>query len=123
LSAGLPVPRQPAEISGASGQAVLINRARVIERGGRDVSGLFVLGAQRALELAHRHRIRMAVLTNGSPSCGSTYIHDGTFTSQTREGTGVTTALLENNGVRVFSQNQLDLAEAYLQTLERGDAQ
>ena len=46
LSGGLPVPRQPAEIeNGLSGDDVLDGRARVLEKGGRDVTALFVAGA------------------------------------------------------------------------------
>ena len=39
----------------------------------------FVFGARQALETARQHDIKIAVLTDGSPSCGSTYVYDGSF--------------------------------------------
>jgi uncharacterized protein YbbK (DUF523 family) len=58
---------------------VLDGVARVIEAGGKDVTPLFVAGAPAALELARAYCIRIAVLTDGSPSCGTSYLCDGTF--------------------------------------------
>lgn len=62
--------------------------------------------------------MRLAVLTDNSPSCGSTHIHDGGFAGVLRPGRGVTTALLEANGVRVFNQHQLRRAAAFLRSME-----
>ena len=42
----------------------------------------------------------LAVLKDGSPSCGLRTVYDGTF--QGRAVPGVTTALMEREGVRVF---------------------
>jgi uncharacterized protein YbbK (DUF523 family) len=56
----------------------------------------------------------MAVLTDGSPSCGSRYIYDGTFSGGTRTGTGVVAQLLLDNGIAVFSEDQLKRADAFL---------
>jgi uncharacterized protein YbbK (DUF523 family) len=121
VSGGLPVPRPPAEISSAAGPggaAVLDGAAQVTTAGGVDVTAAFVRGAERTLEVARQHAVRLAVLKEGSPSCGSGRIHDGTFTGTQAVGSGVTTALLERNGVRVFSEDQLDAAAAYLSELE-----
>jgi uncharacterized protein YbbK (DUF523 family) len=118
LTAGFAVPRPPAEIVGGEGQDVLAGHARILEDTGANVTKLFVTGAQKALEFARKHNLHLAILTDGSPSCGSSYIYDGTFQGETREGKGVVTTLLEQNGIRVFSDHQLEAADAYLKQLE-----
>ena len=110
VSGGLPVPRPAAEIVGGDGDAVLAGRARVETRDGDDVTDAFLRGARRALDLCHRHRIEVAVLTEASPSCGSSRIYDGSFARQATAGSGVTAALLRQRGIAVFSHEQLDAA-------------
>ena len=115
VTGGLPVPRPPAEISPAGGRPL-----RVRTRDGADVTDAFVRGADAALSTARRHDIKMAVLKDDSPSCGSTKVYDGTFTGHSIPGSGVTTQLLERHGIRVFSEDSLDEAAAYLLLLETG---
>lgn len=123
VSGGLPVPRPPAEISlGAGGAKVLLGQARVIDRQGQDVSDAFISGAQHVLLQAQSQDIRVAVLKEGSPSCGSGYIYDGSFTGQRMVERGVTAALLESAGIRVFSEDQFVAANDLLLQLEAGDA-
>src|SRR6185369_10118398 len=75
VAGGLPVPRPAAEMPGGAGGAkVLAGEASVMADDGRDVTSYFVDGARRALALAQAHGIRVAVLKEGSPSCGSGYI-------------------------------------------------
>ena len=120
LAGGLPVPRLPAEMpSGAGGLRVLQGVAVVRDAQGADVSAEFVRGAEAALQLARAHAIKLAVLKEGSPSCGSGFIYDGTFSGQRVTEQGVTTALLQQNGIRVFSEQQFDEADAFLAQLER----
>jgi uncharacterized protein YbbK (DUF523 family) len=118
VAAGLPVPRPPAEIVGGDGRTVLQQGAIVGDSTGADVTALFVRGARATLETARVNDARLAVLKDGSPSCATTYIHDGTFRSQRAPGQGVTTALLSQAGIRIFNERQLDEAAAYLETLE-----
>lgn len=61
----------------------------------------------------------MAVLKDGSPSCGSARIYDGSFSGEAKEGFGVTTALLERHGIRVFREKQTDEAAEYLRELQQ----
>ncbi|MER6582289.1 DUF523 domain-containing protein [Nonomuraea sp. NPDC001023] len=119
VAGGLPVPRPAAEIEGgAGGAAVLSGDARVLASDGSDVTAEFVAGARAALEAARSAGARLAVLKEGSPSCGALAIHDGTFGGRRVPGQGVTTALLEAHGVRVFTEDQLPAAADHLRDLE-----
>lgn len=120
VAGGLPVPRPPAEIfGGKTGGAVLAGDAQVRDNAGRDVSAYFVEGAKKALETAQKNHIKVAILKEKSPSCGSSFIYDGTFSGNRLEGQGVTTALLMKHGIRVFSENEIAAAALYLAELEK----
>jgi uncharacterized protein YbbK (DUF523 family) len=109
LAGGFAVPRPPAEIeAGGSGEDVLDGRARVIERGGRDVTDAFLDGARKALAVAAEQGCRFALLIDGSPSCGSRLIYDGSFSGTKHAGNGVTAALLARNGIAVFAPADTD---------------
>lgn len=119
VAGGLPVPRPPAEIAdGAGGMGVLQGTAKVMDATGIDVTGQFRQGAEQALQSAQSRRIRVAVLKEGSPSCGSSYTYDGSFTGRQLPLPGVTTARLREAGVQVFSETQLEQADAKLKKLE-----
>jgi uncharacterized protein YbbK (DUF523 family) len=121
VSGGLAVPRPPAEIVGSGdsdGGAVLDGSAQVRTGSGEDVTEFFLRGARLALETARRSDAQLAILKEGSPSCGSHRIYDGTFSETSIPGVGVTTTLLERVGIRVFSEDDLPAAAAYLSTLE-----
>lgn len=107
VAGGLPVPRAAAEIHAGDGDAVINGMAQVKTQDGSDVTEAFVDGAQQALALCRQHNITIAVLTETSPSCGSRQIYDGSFSRSKITGSGVTTALLQNNGIQVFNQHQL----------------
>ncbi|WP_197372932.1 DUF523 domain-containing protein, partial [Ralstonia pseudosolanacearum] len=104
------------------GAAVLRGTARVVEHHGHDVTDAFVLGAQRALAAAQEAGVRVAVLTERSPSCGSAFLYDGSFSEQLLHGEGVTAAALRQHGIRVFSQHQLDEAARLLDALDHGES-
>lgn len=119
VAGGLSVPRPPAEIIGkGGGSAVIEGRAKVINRHGRDVTEHFFDGAQKALEKALFWGVKVAVMKDGSPSCGSSYIYDGSFTGGRTAGQGVTAALLGQMGIRVFSERQIAQAAAHLTRLQ-----
>ncbi len=113
VMAGFPTPRPPAEIQhGFDGIDALTGKASIFEDTGRDVTQPFINGAQATLKIAQEHCCRFALLTDGSPSCGSTFIYDGEFRGSRKEGVGVVTALLQENGIEVFPEAQLaDLAD------------
>ena len=108
VAGGLPIPRPAAEIQASNGDAVLAGSARVQTRNGDDVTEYFIAGAELALDLCRQHAIRIAVLTERSPSCGSSLVYDGSFSRNTQPGSGVTSALLEQHGIAVFNQHQID---------------
>lgn len=118
VAGGLPVPRDAAEIQAGDGYAVLDKLARVISSNGRDVTDCFLRGANQALALCRQYAIRVAVLTELSPSCGSGQIYDGSFNRSRIDGVGVTTALLERHGISVFNQSQLSEAISHLNSIE-----
>ena len=62
-------------------------------------------GAQQTLNLCLRYGIKYAVLKEGSPSCGSREIYDGSFQGRRISGQGVTAALLQAHGIQVYSEN------------------
>jgi len=112
--AGMGVPRLPAEITGGDGFDVLSGYANVVNEVGLDVTDKFILGANLALSLCQQHDISVAVLSESSPSCGSTTIYDGHFRRHKITGKGVTVALLEKNGIQVFNQFELEKANLAL---------
>ena len=113
---GLGTPRPPAEIVHSSGVR------RVVTNAGRDVTRAFERGAEAVAAEAAVHEVRLAILKSGSPSCGSSFVYDGTFSGIRVPGEGVTTALLRERGIAVFSEEELDAADAYLESLSRGAA-
>jgi uncharacterized protein YbbK (DUF523 family) len=123
VAGGLDVPRPAAEILQGEGRHVLDGTRTVVTVGGTDVTPAFLKGARQALQQARAHDVGVAVLKDGSPSCGSTFIYDGSFEGVRRAGQGVTAALLEDNGIRVFSERQLTEAAACLERLENTTAQ
>lgn len=123
MAGGLPVPREPAEIEHGDAEAVLHGRAAVRTRDGVDVTDAFLRGAELALAECGRHGIRLAVLKQGSPSCGVDLVNDGGFTGRKIEGQGLTARLLTRHGIRVFGEHQITAASAYLSALEGTDGQ
>ncbi len=100
-SGGLGTPRDPADLTGGDGGAVLDGRARVVTASGRDVTAEFLAGASAALAAARAAGARRAVLTARSPSCGVGRVWcDGRLVS----GHGVTAALLAREGIEVSAR-------------------
>ncbi len=113
VAGGLGVPRLPAEIQNGTGEQVLDEQACLIDSAGKDVTPEFVSGAQQALALAQANNIRVAILKARSPSCGNTQIYDGTFSKRLIYGSGVTAALLERHGIKVFNEDKIAAAVDY----------
>ena len=95
---GLSIPRDPSEIKGDL----------VISNKGNDVTSNYLSGAYQALQLVGISNITKAVLKDGSPSCGSTYIYDGTFTKNKINGMGITAKLLKENNIIIYNENEIE---------------
>lgn len=95
---GLETPRLPCEIQGD----------KVIRRDGKDKTGAYLLGAERALAIARENGCSAAVLKNKSPSCGKIR-YDGTFSKTLINLPGITAKLFIAEGIPVFSEEEIDL--------------
>ena len=95
---GLSTPRPPAERQGD----------QVVTKEGRDVTAEYRKGAEEALKLARLFDCQAAVLKVRSPSCGCGEIYDGTFSGTRVPGDGVTAALLRENGLKLWTEDDLD---------------
>ncbi len=104
---GMSTPREPSEIIELDTKDVIKGQISVINNKMLDVTNKFKEGAKETLKIANIYNCKEAILKDGSPSCGSSYIYDGTFSSKKIDGIGVTTALLINNGIKVISENEL----------------
>lgn len=80
----------------------------VINKYGNDVTLEFNKGANLTLELCKKYNITKAILKDGSPSCGSSYIYDGTFTGKRITGMGVTASLLKENNIIIYNEFEID---------------
>lgn len=104
VAGGLPTPRPPAEKVGN----------KVLTESDVDVTDAFHTGAELALKTCQQHGIRYALLKAKSPSCGNKEIYDGSFANKLTEGMGVTAELLTQNGIRVFSELEIEQIKAIL---------
>ncbi|MDE1184539.1 DUF523 domain-containing protein [Paraburkholderia sp.] len=114
VAAGFGTPRPPAEIQlRRVGADVLDGAATIADATGDDVTAMFIAGAEHALQRAQEEGCGYALLADGSPSCGSGFVYDGSFSGATLDGEGVTAALLRRHGIRVFAHTQIaELADA-----------
>ena len=100
--AGLGVPRGESQRRGD----------RVVTIEGQDVTEAFFLGAEATLALAKQEAVAFCILKQRSPSCGSSIIHEGTFSGIKISGQGVTTEILRNAGFAVVGEDQMEEAIA-----------
>lgn len=104
---GLSTPRNPAEIINGDGYSVINDEAKILDNNGIDVTNEFKKGANECLKIAKIYGCREAILKEGSPSCGSDFIYDGSFSGKKISGVGTTTALFRSNGIKVISETEL----------------
>jgi uncharacterized protein YbbK (DUF523 family) len=101
---GLLSPREPVELIGGDGDAVLRGEAKAIgKESGKDYTDDFISGAEETLNLIRTHKIESVILKDGSPSCGSTYIKRG---GERVKGMGITAALLIRAGITVETEGR-----------------
>ena len=102
---GLATPRPAAEIQ---------QDGTIKIQSGEDVTEAFQKGAEHTLALALKFNIKVAILTEKSPSCGSSQIYNGQFQRTLIDGQGLTTQLLRANGIQVFNQFELEKVQTLL---------
>lgn len=90
---GMSIPREPCEIQGPD----------VKTKDGVSKVKEYNLGAKKALEACRLFGIRIAILAESSPSCGVRNVYDGHFNQTKIPGKGITTRLLEENGIACYS--------------------
>ena len=101
--AGLPTPRPSCEI--------IIDESgnkKVVSKDGQDFTKEFTEGAEKTLAIAKITGIKKAILQSKSPSCGYGFIYDGNFSGNLIKGNGLTTEILINNGIKVYTENDLN---------------
>lgn len=96
VEGGLPIPRFPAELR--RGYAKL--------HSGEDVTRAYDLGASKALNICSYLGIKLAIMKQNSPACGSKKIHNGLFDGKLVEGEGIACARLRKAGIRVIDEEE-----------------
>jgi uncharacterized protein YbbK (DUF523 family) len=96
---GLTTPRPPAEIIGEN---------KIINNKGLDVTKEFLIGAEETLRIAKLYQCKYAIMKERSPSCGSNQIYDGSFQGKVKAGAGKAALLLEEHGIKVFSEENYE---------------
>lgn len=105
---GLPIPRPDSQRIGD----------KVKTGAGKDVTAEYTKGAKEALRLAKENDVAFAIMKQDSPSCGSKFIYDGTFTDTKKEGQGLAVEYLRNAGFTVFGEEDIADAQKLLSELE-----
>ena len=89
---GLTTPRIPSEIK----------NNKVINIEGVDVTPYFEIGKEKTLAFLKDHGVTKVILKDGSPSCGYSYIYDGSFSHMKVSGMGKCAEYLVKNGIEVI---------------------
>ncbi len=96
---GLGIPREKSEV---------VND-KVMTITGVDVTDKFKNGALMALDIAMKHNCKKAILKSKSPSCGKSFIYDGTFSNTIINKDGVCAKMLKENNIEIYTEKELDL--------------
>lgn len=102
VAGGLPVPRAKAEIVSHEKPIKVINEDK------EDITINFLMGAKKALDICLENNIKVALFKSKSPSCGNIEVYDGTFSKVLIKNRGLSARLLEENGVKVFNELELE---------------
>lgn len=94
---GLKIPREPSEVQ---------SDGSVKSKSGRDVTENYRSGAWWARSIAEVYQIKLAILKENSPSCGTHYIHNGLFDGGKIKGKGITASVLTKHGVKCINEEE-----------------
>ena len=98
VEGGLSTPRKPSEIKDG----------KVINIEGKDVTKNYLKGAELAYNICAYLDIKVAILKEGSPACGTHEIHDGGFKGKKIKGMGITASYLSKKGIKVISEDEIE---------------
>lgn len=98
VMAGMSIPREPIEIK----------NSKIITQDQIDITSSFDKVFIYMEKLLKEKDIKTAVLKNFSPSCGSTFIYDGSFSGVKIPGNGIITSYLKMLDVEIFNEDSLD---------------
>ncbi len=98
VNGGMKTPRTSSEIVGD----------KVMNAHGKDVTQFYYDGAYWATSIARIYNVKLAIMKDRSPSCGSKVIHSGKFDGEVIPGKGITVRQLEKMGVKVLSEDDID---------------
>lgn len=101
---GLPTPRAKIEFRGGDGAALLDGASVAYSEDGMECSDILKKGANEVLRIAQLYGIKRAILKDGSPSCGVTYVY---VDRRKTPGVGVTTSLLRRAAIEVWTIDSL----------------
>lgn len=102
--AGLPTPRSKCWFRSGDGKSALAQQGCLCDEQGNDVTARFIDGARQTLKIAQMTKCQVAILQQRSPSCGSQSVY---LNQELTPGMGITAALLEEHGIKVFSDDNL----------------
>ena len=71
---------------------------------------------KKALEILKENHVEVVLMKAKSPSCGKGFIYDGTFSHRLVKGDGITCQLLQNHGIIVYSEDEI---EDFLKFIEK----
>ncbi len=106
---GLATPRLPAEIQyWKTANDIIDWNAKILNKNWEDVTKEFLKWAYETLKLCKKFNIKYAILKSKSPSCWLWEIYDGTFTWKIIQWNWITTELLKQNNIRIFTEKDFE---------------
>lgn len=102
VDGGLPIPRPRAEIV----------KSHVVNENNRDITSKYIAGIDKLMVIIKYFGIKQAILKEKSPACGVHQIYDGTFHKKLIDGSGLLTRKLQEMGIKVYSENDIEQFKA-----------
>ncbi|MCK4521065.1 MAG: DUF523 domain-containing protein [Nanoarchaeota archaeon] len=110
---GLTTPRSGARILSGKGEDILDGNSELITDNGGNVTKEYIKGAEETLRILKMFDCNTVILKQGSPSCGNGKTQGGESERKLVEGDGVTISLLKRNGIKVYSEEDLEDNELF----------
>jgi uncharacterized protein YbbK (DUF523 family) len=104
---GLSTSRIPNELQ-ASAADILSGRGKVKNQAGEDCTENFIRGASETLKVVRLLEIKIALLKDGSPSCGKNRVYNGTFSGKSIPGMGITAQVLSDEEIDIYSEDEIN---------------